>query len=289
MSIVATPLGDGLPIAPRSGLRRNARQPGLSYALLDRFRQDRQTTMTPHQFLSALRATRFECAFNPFADRCAIHDRAEAPEIRARILLALLTAAERRGTRSLWLGRDFGWRGGRRSGLAFTDDLHFSEHLARFGVEAPRPTKGPPMTERTAAAVWGALRQMDETFFLWNVFPLHPHAPGAPFSNRAHSAAERAAGEAILSALVGLLRPARIIAVGRDAESAAARVAPGLERVALRHPSFGGEARFRAQIAALRRAAAGVAGDARASPQFRPISARQNRIDLSSQRDSRDR
>jgi uracil-DNA glycosylase len=93
---------------------------------------------------------------------------------------------------------------------------------------------------------------MEETFFLWNVVPLHPHPPGAPFSNRAHNAAERAAGEAILAELVGLLRPERIIAVGRDAEKAAARVAPGLECVAVRHPSFGGETRFRAQIAALR-------------------------------------
>jgi len=74
-------------------------------------------------------------------------------------------------------------------------------------------------------AVWDALRGMEETFFLWNVVPLHPHPPGAPFSNRAHNAAERAAGEAILSALIGLLRPERIIAVGRDAERAAARVA----------------------------------------------------------------
>ena len=117
------------------------------------------------------------------------------------------------------------------------------------------------MAERTAAAVWGALRGMEESFFLWNVFPLHPHPPGSPFSNRAHNAAERAAGEAILSALIGLLRPERIIAVGRDAESAAARVAPSLECVALRHPSFGGEARFGAQIAVLLGAAGRTAED----------------------------
>ncbi len=206
-------------------------------------------------FLSALCATRFEHAFNPFAERCAVHDRAKAPERRAKNLLELLTQAQRQGTRSLWLGRDFGWRGGRRTGLAFTDDLHFSEHLARFGIEAPRPVRGPPMVERTAAAVWDALRGMDESFFLWNVVPLHPHLPGAPFSNRAHNAAERVAGEAILCALIDLVRPERILAVGRDAERAAARVAPGIERVALRHPSFGGEGRFRAQTAALRGAA----------------------------------
>ena len=227
--------------------------------------------MTPKDFLFVLRAMRFEHAFNPFAERCAVHDGAKASERRAEILLAMLAAAERRGTRSLWLGRDFGWRGGRRSGLAFTDDLHFSQHLAHFGLKAARPTKGPPMTERTAAAVWDALRGSEETFFLWNVFPLHPHPPGAPFSNRAHNAAERAAAEAILSALIGLLRPARIIAVGRDAEKAAARIAPGVERVALRHPSFGGEARFRAQITALRAAAPRTAEDAGLSPQFRRI------------------
>jgi hypothetical protein len=209
---------------------------------------------------------RFEHAFNPFADRCAVHDRARAPQARAKILLALLIAAQRRGTRSLWLGRDFGWRGGRRSGLAFTDDAHFSEHLACFGLKAQRPTRGPPMAERTAAVVWEALAG-EESYFLWNVFPLHPHAPDASFSNRAHRAAERAAGEALLSALVGLLHPERIIAVGRDAEAAAARVAPGIERVALRHPSFGGEAQFRAQVAKLR----GAPAQRREAPQFRPI------------------
>ncbi|HTO79575.1 MAG TPA: uracil-DNA glycosylase [Methylocystis sp.] len=217
--------------------------------------------MTPARFLSVVCATRFDDAFNPFADRCPVHDRAKGPKIRAKILLRLLATAERLGTRSLWLGRDFGWRGGRRSGLAFTDDLHYSEHLARFGLEAAPPVRGPPMAERTAAAVWGALRAMEETFFLWNVFPLHPHPPDSPFSNRAHNAAERAAGEAILSALIGLLRPERIIAVGRDAESAAARVAPRLECVALRHPSFGGEARFGAQITALLGAAGRTAAD----------------------------
>ncbi|MFY9658399.1 MAG: uracil-DNA glycosylase [Methylocystis sp.] len=209
---------------------------------------------------------RFEHAFNPFADRCAVHDRTRAPQARAKNLLALLVAAERRGTRALWLGRDFGWRGGRRSGLAFTDDAHFSQHLAHFGLKAARPTRGVPLAERTAGVVWEALAG-GETFFLWNVFPLHPHAPDAPFSNRAHRAAERAAGEALLSGLVGLLRPERILAVGRDAEHVAARVAPGVERVALRHPSFGGEAQFRAQVAALRWAPA----QGREAPQFRPI------------------
>ena len=111
--------------------------------------------------------------------------------------------------------------------------------------------------------VWEALAG-EESFFLWNVFPLHPHAPDAPFTNRAHRAAERAAGEALLSGLIELQRPEKIIAVGRDAENAAARVAPGVERVALRHPSFGGEVQFRAQVAALRGAAR------RGAPQFRP-------------------
>ncbi len=155
--------------------------PKLSYAPLRRFRQDRprfplpragqreqhskSDAISPSQFLAEFCALRFEHPFNPFADRCAVHDRTRAPQARAKILLALLVAAERRGTRSLWLGRE------------------------------------------------------------------------------------------------------RILAVGRDAEHVAARVAPGVERVALRHPSFGGEAQFRAQVAALRCAPA----QGREAPQFRPI------------------
>jgi hypothetical protein len=204
--------------------------------------------MGPKQFVAALSAQSFANAFNPYADRCAGHDKAEAPRMRARLLARMLEAAMRSELDSLWVGRDLGYRGGRRTGLALTDDVHLAAQAGRWGIVAARPTKGPPVAERTAAVVWGELQKLDDTIFLWNVFPFHPHAPDDPFSNRTHNALERAAGEAILSELIALLRPKRFVAIGNDAALSVARFAPQGKMLEVRHPSYGGQSEFRLGI-----------------------------------------
>ena len=85
----------------------------------------------------------------------------------------------------------------------------------------------------------------------WNVFPLHPHEPGLPFTNRQHNARERQAGEEILSMLLDLLRPRRVLAVGNDAFGAATRVASQRSVTLVRHPSYGGQRQFERQVADL--------------------------------------
>lgn len=204
--------------------------------------------MTPKQFVADLGAQSFPSVFNPYADRCEAHDRANAPQIRARTLARVLTAASETGVDELWIGRDFGHRGGRRTGLAFTDDAHFETHLARWGLAAQRATKGEVVKEQTAAIVWSLLAAIEARIFLWNVFPLHPHAPGDPFSNRAHTARERAAGEMLLAELIALLRPDRLVAIGADARASVARIAPDKDLIGVRHPSFGGREKFLAQM-----------------------------------------
>jgi len=219
--------------------------------------------MTPKRFVSMLRAASFEDVFNPYADRCPVHDLPDASKARARTLVFLLAAAAQVEIDSLWLGRDLGWRGGRRTGLAFTDDVHFSTHLARFGLTGARPTKGEAIAERTAAIVWSPLAKIEARIFLWNVFPLHPHRPDEPFSNRAHNVRERAFGEEILSELLSMLRPKRLVAIGAQAANAAARLGPPLEFLRARHPSFGGHREFLAQAEALY----AIGGSRRAHPQ----------------------
>lgn len=205
--------------------------------------------MSPTCAVEVIAALSFENAFNPYSDLCPVHDLAEAPALRRAALASILAAASRRGVEAIWLGRDLGYRGGRRTGLAFTDDLHLEDHARRWNLNIARPTKGPCVGERTAAAVWRLLENIAEPIFLWNAFPLHPHAPGAPFTNRAHTAAERRAGEDALCLLVDMLRPRRIIAIGRDAAVSAARVGGRTPMLAARHPSFGGHNAF---VSALR-------------------------------------
>lgn len=207
--------------------------------------------MKPAEFVSALCGLSFVNTFNPYVSRCPIYDKVDAPQKRTEALTRMLAAAVQCEVDSIWVGRDLGYRGGRRTGLALTDDFHMAAHAARWGVTIERPTKGRPVAERTAAVIWSVLEKIDVPIFLWNVFPLHPHKPGDPFSNRAHNSRERSAGEEILTELINLLSPKRIVAVGNDAAKSVARVSGGKEVVQVRHPSYGGQTEFLKQIISL--------------------------------------
>ena len=204
--------------------------------------------MRLHSFVQDVAALRFENAFNPYADRCEVHDRADAPSRRAAALSAILRCAMEEPLDAIWVGRDLGYRGGRRTGLALTDDLHVARHVGRWKVEAKRPTVGTAVAERTAAVIWNVLDQIDANIFLWNVFPLHPHDPGEPFTNRQHNARERQAGEELLGVLVNLLKPNRILAIGNDAAASAQRISDGVPVICVRHPSYGGQTEFLNQV-----------------------------------------
>ncbi|WP_081613236.1 uracil-DNA glycosylase [Xanthomonas sp. SHU 199] len=199
-------------------------------------------------FAEQVAGLEFENAFNPYRDRCEVFDVALAPEIRLELLTKMLILAERDGIESLWVGRDLGYRGGRRTGIALTDEANMWRCAQRWSIDASPVTKGAPVAERTAAVIWEVLDRIIERIFLWNVFPLHPYEKGAPFTNRTHNKVEREAGEEVLKCLIQMLRPKRLIAVGNDAARACQKVGDGLEVLAIRHPSYGGQNVFLSQI-----------------------------------------
>jgi uracil-DNA glycosylase len=206
--------------------------------------------MSPKLFINALKALNFNHAFNPYLDRCAVHDLIDAPKQREKLLLEILGKATSVKIDAIWIGRDLGYRGGRRTGLALTDDINFESHLARWEIIANRPTKGIALPERTADSIWGILNKIAAPIFLWNVFPLHPYEPGNPFSNRQHNAKERRAGVELLEQLLILLKPERIIAIGNDAAKVVSQMQTE-SPIKVRHPSYGGQAQFLAQMRAL--------------------------------------
>ena len=197
------------------------------------------------QFVMNLGELRCSNAFNPYSDNCKEYDLDDAPNIRRTALSAMLNAAQEVEIDSLWIGRDLGYRGGRRTGLALTDDRYIGKHAERWEITIERATRGEVVVERTASVIWYVLSKLEGiNIFLWNVFPLHPHKPGSPFSNRAHNASERDTGLNILEQLIGVLKPKRLIAIGNDAEQAVNRVRNGHEVVKVRHPSYGGQTQF---------------------------------------------
>ena len=96
--------------------------------------------MTPDDFIDALTGLRSRHAFNPYTDACEDQDAADAPAVRRRNLRLVLGAATATGVNSIWVARDLGYRGGRRTGLALTDEAHLGAHARLFGEPRwPKP------------------------------------------------------------------------------------------------------------------------------------------------------
>ena len=196
---------------------------------------------TPQSFVAALSRIRLRSVFNPYADRCPEYDRHDAARIRRRNLVRYLEGALETNVDTMWIARDLGYRSGRRTGIPITDELHLARAAATMGgVQLNRATLGPPVAERTSTVVWRMLARIGDPILLWNAFPLHPHEAGKPLSNRGHTRAEREATWPLTLALIGMVHPNRIVAMGRDAADALA--GGDVPACGVRHPSQGGRA-----------------------------------------------
>lgn len=203
--------------------------------------------MTPRNFVAKLAEMRLPGVFNPYIDSCEVHDRAHAPRVRRENLKTFLEAALDKRVETIWVARDLGYRGGRRTGIPLTDEIHLGA-MGRLlgGVELHRATRGPAVAERTAAVVWKVLSRIEQPVVLWNVFPFHPHEPDDPFSNRCHTPAERQLTLPLIQTLIEMFQPKRLIAIGRDAHLALRDISIPLSTV--RHPSYGGQSEFMAGL-----------------------------------------
>ncbi len=199
--------------------------------------------MTPSEFVKALSRVRMDSVFNPYSDHCPIFDRENAAEIRSENLLVLLKATKKIRVHSLWIGRDLGYKGGRRTGIPLTDEIHLPRVSEAFGVRLLQATAGPPLSERTATFIWQILPSIPNQVFFWNVFPFHPFEAGQPLSNRCHTREERERCQQFLVQILEMLQPKQVVAIGRDAELALNQLKlKTLKKV--RHPSYGGQSEF---------------------------------------------
>lgn len=140
------------------------------------------------------------------------------------------------------VGEAAGWQGARQSGVPFTS-------AAGVGLRGSK--------EPSATAVHSLLASvgMEERTLLWNAFPLHPHDPGKPRTNRTPRSAELDTGmDALRLAIAGR----RIVCVGKTAErrveSLLGHKIPDIDHaahasraIAVRHPSHGGALLFSSQ------------------------------------------
>jgi hypothetical protein len=152
--------------------------------------------------------------------------------------------AERSRADVLALGEAAGYQGMRWSGIAFTSERDLMRWGPPYRATSDRPGGWSEPSGTIVHRVLGELAA-ERRVILWNTVPHHPHRPGEPLSNRRPSVAEVAIGAEFALRAIERLRPRRLVAVGRIAESI---LGDGGNYV--RHPANGGGAAFAAGMAA---------------------------------------
>ncbi len=182
-------------------------------------------------------------SFNPF-------DRSYPDNALRRVNLEkYLRRMADRCPKVLLLGEAPGYRGMRITGIPFTDRKILQTGTTCFGLFGPDAGYAAPAdlpavtTEPTSAVMWRTLMDLEFLPLLWSAYPLHPHRPGNPMSNRTPTAAECAAGRPHWQALAGLFAIQSVIAVGNVAHRSI--ILSGGSAPKVRHPAHGGNAKFK--------------------------------------------
>lgn len=198
-------------------------------------------------FLENLAAYEAERVFNPWTMNCEHVDIENSFGIRRENLRTVLCACADADEVDVWIGRDLGWRGGRRTGVALVDESSLDDYALSINVTGlVKATTGPPMRERTATEIHLARARVSQKLFFWNVFPFHPHEMDKPQSNRMHTRQERDVGLAFLTSVLTLLPVGRVVTIGNDATHALQSI--GITCCPVRHPSYGGQKQFHRQV-----------------------------------------
>jgi uracil-DNA glycosylase len=182
-------------------------------------------------------------ATNPYAD-----DGTPGNALRRANLALALRLALVRGPQLLLVGEAPGYNGALRTGVPFTSERILLEgviDLEQFGAErgfARATNDGRTTNEQTATIVYRELAALRVFSVGWNAYPLHPHRPGVPISNRPPRAAELRLGLPLLAAVRCLFPTVRVAAMGNVAARALNEL--DIPHTRLRHPAQGGARTF---------------------------------------------
>jgi uracil-DNA glycosylase len=151
----------------------------------------------------------------------------------------------------LLIGEAPGYKGCAVTGIPFTSQrvLASSSHPFLAALRPSLAVSG-KVSEATATIVWDYLKTCKSLPAMWNAFPFHPHQRLESRSNRAPTKAELAIGAAYIQAVIDILCPTEIIAVGNTAEASLATFFRTMKFSTVRHPSFGGKTEFRKGVRA---------------------------------------
>ena len=202
--------------------------------------RDRLWSLMEAEVFPALSSDRL---FNPYRDQHPAHDESDAPAIRRANLHAALDALPRK-PRVLVVAEAPGPWGCRFSGVPLVSEQQLLDPTYPVSGQptSQRAAHGEPIKEYSGAIYWRVMEPYWGRFWTWNTVPLHPHKPNEPLTIRTPTVAEVRAWHGVLAAMVDVLRPETVAAVGRKAEGALTAI--GAESIYVRHPSQGGATLF---------------------------------------------
>ena len=126
------------------------------------------------------------------------------------------------GVDIMLIGEAPGYRGCALTGIPFTDEVQLKSSLNEYALGTwQRLAETGNTSERSASAMWSALRKYHITPLMWNVFPFHPYQAGYISSNRTPTQAELKEGSAYVRELISIfdIDSTRIFAIGKKARS----------------------------------------------------------------------
>ena len=174
---------------------------------------------------------------NPYRDeRCKNH------------LLQYLRHLERSGVDVMLVGEAPGYRGCALTGIPFTDEIQLKlpENFCALGTWERSVSIG-NTSERSASAVWAALREYRIIPLMWNAFPFHPYQEGKRASNRTPTQNELKEGLRYLDALISIfsIKDSQVFAVGKKAQEMLGLTS---DCHYIRHPAYDIKQQFRPQF-----------------------------------------
>lgn len=188
------------------------------------------------------------CLFNQYRDRNAKVDLINAAEIRRSNLFNYLGSFKGQPSVAL-IGEAPGPWGCRFSGIPFTGERQLIANALPFtGQQSSKDKsliklkKTAPYVSNSATLFWSTMLQHHPNFLVWNCIPYHPYKDGNILSVRTPATREVLHFADILSDILSLLKPEKIVAVGKKAEFSMKHL--GILCSYVRHPSQGGAVKF---------------------------------------------
>ncbi|MBI2486417.1 MAG: uracil-DNA glycosylase [Deltaproteobacteria bacterium] len=182
--------------------------------------------------------------FNQYRDKDLSVDLSDADKIRKQNLHNYLRSFSKRPS-ILVIGEAPGPRGCRFSGVPFTSEAQLCNGELPFKGQKSS-ISDLPYSENSAAIFWRVMLPYYPKFFIWNSVPFHPHKREEILSIRNPTRAEVCNYSSLLSEIISLIKPKRIVTVGKKAEFPLKQ--NGLSYKYVRHPSHGGAKEFSTAI-----------------------------------------